>query len=111
VVHEHNHGLSNRLTGGPANSGCLGTKLAGGMGEGWSDFIVTTVRIKTSDTRDTDYAIGAWVTNNSAGSRKYQYSTSMKTNAHVYAEINWLNEAHKIGTVWTTMLYGCSGTS
>jgi len=23
VIHEYTHGLSNRLTGGPANSGCL----------------------------------------------------------------------------------------
>lgn len=28
-------GISTRLTGGPANSGCLGWGEAGGMGEGW----------------------------------------------------------------------------
>ena len=35
VIHELTHGLSTRLTGGPANSGCLGWGESGGMGEGW----------------------------------------------------------------------------
>lgn len=35
VIHELSHGLSTRLTGGPANSVCLGYGEAGGMGEGW----------------------------------------------------------------------------
>ncbi len=35
VVHELAHGLSTRLSGGPANSGCLGWGESGGMGEGW----------------------------------------------------------------------------
>ena len=29
VVHEYAHGISTRLTGGPANSGCLGWGEAG----------------------------------------------------------------------------------
>ena len=62
VVHEYSHGVSTRLTGGPANSGCLpwvsGTASAflepvltslqgesGGMGEGWGDWIATLVRL------------------------------------------------------------------
>ena len=36
IVHEYGHGISNRLTGGPAASGCLGN--AEQMGEGWSDY-------------------------------------------------------------------------
>ncbi|SNX87772.1 related to extracellular elastinolytic metalloproteinase precursor [Melanopsichium pennsylvanicum] len=31
VIHEYSHGLSTRLTGGPANSGCLGWGESGGM--------------------------------------------------------------------------------
>ena len=34
VIHEYTHGISTRLTGGPANSGCLGWGEAGGAGEG-----------------------------------------------------------------------------
>jgi extracellular elastinolytic metalloproteinase len=31
VIHEYAHGISTRLTGGPANSGCLGFGESGGM--------------------------------------------------------------------------------
>lgn len=55
VIHEYIHGLSNRLTGGPANSRCLSTLESGGMGEGWSDFYATAIRVRGSDTRDVDY--------------------------------------------------------
>lgn len=34
VINEYTHGLSNRLTGGPDNSGCLPGGESGGMGEG-----------------------------------------------------------------------------
>ena len=41
IVHEYGHGVSNRLTGGPANVGCLtGAEQAG---EGWSDFLAYTL--------------------------------------------------------------------
>ncbi|KAH6583176.1 hypothetical protein BASA61_008118 [Batrachochytrium salamandrivorans] len=37
AIHEYGHGVSNRLTGGAATSGCLITAEAQGLGEGWSD--------------------------------------------------------------------------
>ena len=37
VVHEYGHGVSTRLTGGPANSSCLNNAEQGG--EGWSDYL------------------------------------------------------------------------
>lgn len=58
VIHEYTHGLSNRLTGGPANSGCLSLLESGGMGEGWSDFYATAIRLKPQDTRATNYPMG-----------------------------------------------------
>lgn len=30
IIHEYSHGISIRLTGGPANSGCLGWGESGG---------------------------------------------------------------------------------
>ena len=36
IAHEYGHGISNRLTGGPATATCLGN--AEQMGEGWSDW-------------------------------------------------------------------------
>lgn len=61
IIHEYTHGLSNRLTGGPSRSSCLGNAEGGGMGEGWGDFFATAIRIKAADTRTKVYAMGDWV--------------------------------------------------
>lgn len=58
VIHEYTHGLSNRLTGGPANANCLNPFESGGMGEGWSDFYATAIRLKPKDTRAVNYVMG-----------------------------------------------------
>ena len=88
VIHELSHGLSIRLTGGPANSGCLGWGESGGMGEGWggnvplrnaqtlgltsfSDFLATVIRSKPLYS---DYPMGAWAANDTTGIRNYPYS-------------------------------------
>ncbi|KAJ4299673.1 hypothetical protein N0V90_004919 [Kalmusia sp. IMI 367209] len=105
VIHEYTHGLSNRLTGGPANSGCLSVLESGGMGEGWGDFYATAIRLKPNDTRETDYPMGAWVYGIPQGLRPYVYSTSLTTNPHVYNDADALTKVHYIGTIWATMLY------
>jgi extracellular elastinolytic metalloproteinase len=105
VIHEYTHGLSNRLTGGPANSGCLNLLESGGMGEGWGDFYATAIRLKPNDTRATDYPMGAWAFSNPAGLRPYVYSTNQQTNPHVYNDADKLTKVHYIGTIWATMLY------
>jgi extracellular elastinolytic metalloproteinase len=66
VIHELSHGLSKCLTGGPENSGCLGWGESGGMGEGWGDFLATTIR---STKNYSDYAMGAWAANREKGIR------------------------------------------
>ncbi|KAK9773897.1 putative Extracellular metalloproteinase [Seiridium cardinale] len=105
IIHEYSHGLSTRLTGGPANSNCLNALEAGGMGEGWGDFMATAIRLKPSDTRKTNYPMGAWVYNNPAGIRSVLFSTSLTTNPNTYTTLNTKNEVHDIGETWTTMLY------
>jgi len=105
IIHEHTHGVSNRLTGGPANTNCLQTTEAGGMGEGWGDFFATAIRLKQTDTRNTDYSLGAWVYNNAAGIRNYLYSTKLSVNPYMYTTANTYNEVHDIGEIWATMLY------
>ncbi|KAH0489659.1 hypothetical protein TgHK011_010077 [Trichoderma gracile] len=105
VIHEFTHGLSNRLTGGPANSGCLSGLEAGGMGEGWGDFYATAIRLKPSDTSSTNYPMGAWADNNPAGIRQYPYSTSLKTNPLTYKSVNSQSEVHSAGTTWASILY------
>ncbi|KAJ4855760.1 fungalysin metallopeptidase (M36) domain-containing protein [Trichoderma breve] len=105
VIHEYTHGLSTRLTGGPANSGCLSGVEAGGMGEGWGDFYATAIRLKAGDTRATDYPMGAWADNNPKGIRQYPYSTSLTTNPLTYKSVNSQNEVHSSGTTWASILY------
>jgi len=105
VIHEYTHGLSNRLTGGPANSRCLSMLESGGMGEGWSDFYATAIRLKPADTRETDYAMGAWVNGKAAGIRNYLYSTSLEVNPQTYRYVDPLTRVHPIGNIWASMLY------
>ncbi|CZS99711.1 hypothetical protein WAI453_002365 [Rhynchosporium graminicola] len=105
VIHEYTHGLSNRLTGGPANSACLSTTEAGGMGEGWSDFMAVAIHIKSTDTRTRNFPMGDWVSNRPNGIRNYLYSTSLTTNPYTYKSVNGMTVVHTIGTVWATMLY------
>ncbi|KAF7593537.1 Fungalysin/Thermolysin Extracellular metalloproteinase 5 [Aspergillus hancockii] len=105
VIHEYTHGLSNRLTGGPANSRCLNALESGGMGEGWGDFMATAIRLKAGDTRSKDYTMGEWAANEQGGIRAYPYSTSLTTNPLTYTSVDSLSSVHAIGTVWATMLY------
>ncbi|KII84797.1 hypothetical protein PLICRDRAFT_45604 [Plicaturopsis crispa FD-325 SS-3] len=104
VIHELSHGLSTRLTGGPANSGCLGWGESGGMGEGWGDFLATTIR---STSNYSDYAMGAWAANRETGIRNYKYSLNETINPSTYKTLDkpgyW--GVHAIGEVWAQILW------
>ncbi|KAJ1342887.1 hypothetical protein BSLG_010719 [Batrachochytrium salamandrivorans] len=84
LIHEYGHGISNRLTGGPATSGCLSTVEAGGMGEGWSDMMALIVLAKSSDTATTQIPIGAYIKKPPSGTRP---------------------RVHAIGEVWASLLW------
>ena len=58
VIHEFGHGVSNRLTGGPATTGTLSAIQSGGMGEGWSDWYALMFLQKPSDTQTAAYPMG-----------------------------------------------------
>ncbi|RXK40919.1 extracellular elastinolytic metalloproteinase [Tremella mesenterica] len=111
VIHEYSHGLSTRLTGGPANSGCLGYGEAGGMGEGWGDAIATLIRqVIEHDQFDngTDtFAMGAWAANRESGIRNYMYASNATTNPSTYKTLDspgyW--GVHAIGEVWAEFLF------
>ncbi|CAE6527032.1 unnamed protein product [Rhizoctonia solani] len=104
VIHELTHGLSNRLTGGPDNAGCLPWGEGAGMGEGWGDFLATTIR-SAEDYHD--YAIGSWASNQPNGVRKYLYSKNMTVNPSMYSTLNDPEEwtLHDIGAVWAEILW------
>lgn len=105
VIHEYGHGVSNRLTGGALNGGCLATTEAGGMGEGWSDFYAITIGLETTDTRATDYTMGPWIRSRPSGIRTYPYSTSLSLNPMTYEFAEGSPLVHYIGSIWNSMLY------
>ena len=60
VAHEYGHGVSNRLTGGPANTGCL--QNAEQMGEGWSDYLTIMLTMEQGDQATDVRGIGTYAT-------------------------------------------------
>ncbi len=58
VVHELTHGLSNRLHG---NATGLGSNMARGMGEGWSDFYALALLSEPADDPCGTYTVGGYI--------------------------------------------------
>ncbi|KAF8835987.1 neutral protease I, partial [Paxillus ammoniavirescens] len=104
VIHKLVHGLSPHLMGGSKNSGCLGWDGSGGMGEGWGDFIVTSVR---STSAYSDYAMGTWTSHREGGIHNYIYSLNTTVNPSTYKTLHkpgyW--GVHAIREVWAEMLW------
>lgn len=117
IAHEYAHGISNRLTGGPQNAGCLsnydhnndGTPEDGEqMGEGWSDFFALVTTVRPGDTRDVPRGIATYAAGqdtNGVGLRSYAYSPNMSINPLTYDDIAFQSVPHGIGTVWCTVLW------
>ena len=113
VSHEFFHGVSNRLTGGPAQSGCLANAEQGG--EGWSDYfaLMATTNWATSSLSDgviprpiANYAVSLPTTG--SGIRNYPYSTDISVNPLTYANmgVNPIGtESHNIGEIWCAALW------
>ncbi len=59
IIHEHTHGLSNRLHG---NSSGLSSNMSRGMGEGWSDFYAHCLLSEPSDPINGIYTVGGYDT-------------------------------------------------
>lgn len=109
VAHEYTHGISNRLTGGPANAGALSATQSGGMGEGWSDFVGLILTQKSTDTRTTRRGVGTYLRNeglNGNGIRAFPYSTDTAVNPLTIDDYNRGTAAvHYSGTLWCTALW------
>ena len=110
MAHEYGHGVSNRLTGGPANASCLGNAEQGG--EGWSDYLALMLTTDWGTTQLADgpnprpvgnYAVGQ--PGNGAGIRRYPYSTSLTVNPLTYANLATNPEVHAIGEIWCAALW------
>ena len=111
IAHEYGHGISNRLTGGPATTSCLGN--AEQMGEGWSDWQTLFLHASPADTATTQRTVGAYVSFEQAnvpgfiGIRRYPYTTDNVANPLTYAGVadTANSQPHGIGTIWATMLW------
>jgi extracellular elastinolytic metalloproteinase len=102
VAHEYTHGISTRLTGGPANVTCLYN--AEQEGEGWSDFMALAVTANAAQTATTPRLLGRYATYGH-GVRDFPYTTDMTINPQTYDAIKTNGEPHFVGEVWTAMLW------
>jgi extracellular elastinolytic metalloproteinase len=107
VAHEYGHGISNRLTGGANNTGCLNN--AQQMGEGWSDWVGLMITMQAGDQADDARGIGTYAIGEPAdgvGIRQYPYSYNMSINPLTYGNLAATGgQVHAVGTIWATMIW------
>jgi len=109
IAHEFGHGISNRLTGGPGNSSCVGNAEHGG--EGWSDYyaLMLTTNWATATPADGALArpIGTYVLGQpttGGGIRTFPYSTNIAINPRVYSA-TLPTAVHTRGEYWCEVLW------
>jgi len=106
VAHEYGHGISNRLTGGPSQAGCLSSDEQ--MGEGWSDYMSLIMQAKPGDAGTDRRGIGNFVTRNDpdgGGIRRLPYSTDPVINNQNYDDVIGTTSPHQLGEVWASALW------
>ncbi len=106
IAHEYGHGISNRLTAGPAAAGCLGNEEQ--MGEGWSDFFTLITSVEEGDLGSDVRGVGVYANGedvNGSGIRTFPYSTDMSINPETYNKIKVNSVPHGVGQVWCAMLW------
>ncbi len=106
IAHEYGHGISNRLTGGPATVSCLQTDEQ--AGEGWSDFYSYMLTMTNGTEPAGGRGIGTYVlgqATNGVGIRSQRYSTNPAINTKTYDSIKTATGEHAVGEVWAEMLW------
>jgi hypothetical protein len=107
IAHEYGHGISNRLTGGPSEAGCLGNGEQ--MGEGWSDLMALILHADPADTATTARPMGTYAifdAPNGLGIRNFPYTTDMMVNPQTYDSIIATGGGeHDIGEIWADMYW------
>lgn len=110
IVHEYGHGISNRLTGGPAQAACLQNEED--MGEGWSDYISLMYTQDWANSNlntgfNTPRGVATYASGqnpNGGGIRSQKYSTNMAVNSLVYMN-SIPAESHDRGELWCAVLW------
>ncbi|KAH8978800.1 Fungalysin metallopeptidase-domain-containing protein [Lactarius hatsudake] len=101
VIHECQHGASNRMTGG-GTARCYQTSEAAGVAEGYADAMADWM---SQGSTTADYVFGQYVGKGSTGLRNYAYSTSNVTNPLRYSSLKGMTDAHDMGEVWANTLH------
>lgn len=105
IAHEYGHGISTRLTGGPATS-CLNNQEQ--AGEGWSDFFSLVMTTDASNQGGDVRGIGTFAFGqpiDGTGIRTYPYSTNMFASPYTYDDVKTLSVPHGVGSVMCSMLW------
>jgi extracellular elastinolytic metalloproteinase len=118
IIHEYGHGVSNRLTGGPANSNALNSVQSGGMGEGWSDFHALMLTQRPTDPQTGTYGIGTYLLGqpqSGTGIRRFPYSFNMAVNPLTFDAfgssgstsygVTRTTAVHASGEIWCSALW------
>jgi extracellular elastinolytic metalloproteinase len=110
IIHEYGHGVSNRLTGGPANSNALVAIQSGGMGEGWSDYYSLMFQQRPTDQQNDGFGVGTYVIGqpqNGQGIRRQKYSYNMTIDPITFSAYNSdpSKEVHNTGEIWASTLW------
>ncbi len=106
IFHEYGHGISHRLTGGPATTSCLNGDEQ--MGEGWSDFMTLVTTVQPGDKGTKKRGVGTYSFGypiDGRGIRAYPYSTDLNINPLTYGDLPGQSIPHGVGTVWASMLW------
>lgn len=111
ITHEYAHGLSTRLTGGPAYDECLDNEEQ--QGEGWSDIIALLMTMQGEAAVDRKRGIGTYVVGQPTtglGIRGQRYATGgpalVGGNDWTYDSItDGTFSVHRVGSVWAQMLW------
>jgi hypothetical protein len=107
IIHEYGHGVSTRLTGGPANSSCLDSQQSDAMGEGWSDFWAIALLTQASNAATDSRPVGTFSLGQPVGGtglRNFPYSSDLGINPLAYEDIATLNLPHGGGEIWAAAL-------
>ncbi len=126
VYHEFTHGVSSRLH----DLEIYGAQ-AGGMGEGWSDYVAVSLNADPTDDPNAVHNVGGYTTfeaglgfvdNYYYGVRRFPFSTDLSKNPMTYADIDpqqqsypagtprnpyvgvTANEPHNVGVLWANIL-------
>jgi extracellular elastinolytic metalloproteinase len=107
VTHEYMHGVTNRLTGGPANSSCLFNNEA--ASEGWSDYfalmMTTNWATANASTGAAPRPMATYAFDDPAGLRRNPYCTNLAVDPITYADMASSGETHDIGEIWCSTIW------